>query len=248
MGDVLGVILGSSAPGPFDPERARPVARLVLHGLPALDREMARQPPDALVVVSAGWLTTFYHYVAGAPHFRGDPAAGRVAGGTGGGYRGDPALARAIVVAGQASQVPVVLTEEPAPPLDDATATALRSLASAADVPIVALSICQLADLAQSLRWGRAIAAAARGARRRALLVAAGPAAGPRRCGGRDEALLALFAAGRPGSSPAAGTAAPAAPEPAGRPLALLLGALGPDPRGPGPGPRGERALTLVRN
>jgi hypothetical protein len=246
MGDVLGVILGSSAPGPFDPERSRAVARPVLHGLPALDQEMARQRPDALVVVSGRWLTTFHHYVAGAPHFRGDPAAGRVAGDAGGGYRGDPALARALVVAGQACQVPVILTEEPGAPPDDVTVTALRSLASAADVPIVPLSVCHLADLAQSLRWGRAIAGAARAARRRALLVAAGPAAGPRRCGGRDEALAALFAAGHPGSSPAGAT--PGVPEPAGRPLALLLGALGPDPRGPAPGPRGERALVLARN
>jgi hypothetical protein len=236
MGDVLGVILGPSAPGLLDPERSQPVARPVLRGLGALDHELTRQRPDALVVVSARWLTTFHHYVAGAPRFGGD--------------RGDPGLARSLVVAGRAYQVPVILTEEPAPPLGDLAVTAIRSLAAAAEVPIVPLSVCHLADLAQSLRWGRAIGAAVRAARRRALLVLAGAAGqGPR--SGRDSGLMALFATAEPGRAggPLDGGPRPVTPTAVGSPLALLLGALGPDPRRPVAGARAEPApVTLLRN
>jgi hypothetical protein len=247
MGDVLGVILGSSAPGLFDPERPRPVARPVLRGLAAVDHELARERPDAMVVVSTRWLTTFHHYVAGAPRFGAARAPGRAdrAVGTGSGYRGDPALARALVMSGRASQVPVLLTEEPALPPDDATVTPLLSRASAADLPIVPLSICQLADLAQSLRWGRAIAAAVQTVGRRALLVAADPGPGKRCYGGLDDALKALVAAGGSARAPEGR----GSPETAGPRLALLLGALGPDSRSPVTDPRRPDPLvTLARN
>lgn len=193
-----------------------------LRRLQMLRAELARLAPDALVLASARWVTTFHHYVAGPPRLAGVAGSGGGAGaeGVAYGYPGDPALARALVAAGAAAGVPVVLTEEPSVPLDAATATALSHLVPAADVPVVPVSLCHLADLAEMLRWGRAIGAAIRAADRRVVLAVAG-AVTP-----GDGRMLDLLGGTtpRPPGPPEAGEARVGS---AGGPLALLLGAVG---------------------
>jgi aromatic ring-opening dioxygenase catalytic subunit (LigB family) len=140
------------------PDLARPAARLR-----ALGEEVGRLRPDALVIAPDHWLTTFHHYVARPP----SP------------YPTDPALARGFVEAGLAHHVRVVLAEDVLP-LDDDVTVALGYLTPAADVPIVPVSLCQLADLAETLRWGKAIGAAVRATGRRVLLAVTADAASAR--------------------------------------------------------------------
>jgi aromatic ring-opening dioxygenase catalytic subunit (LigB family) len=170
-----------------------------------LGAEIARVRPDAVVLTTSGWVTTFHHYVAGPAHLATPPAEAP------GRYLGDPALARALVRAGRAERIPVLLTESPAVPLDDASVAALRQLIPAADVPVVPLSLCGLADLAEMLRWGRAIAAAVRATNRRVVLAVAGRAP-----------VGELTPRGEPAESPISALGGAGA-----RPLALLLGAVG---------------------
>jgi aromatic ring-opening dioxygenase catalytic subunit (LigB family) len=141
------------------PDLARPAARLR-----ALGEEVSRLRPDALVIAPDHWLTTFHHYVARPP----SP------------YPTDPALARAFVEAGLAHHVRVMLAEEDVPPLDDDVTVALGYLTPAADIPIVPVSLCQLADLAETLRWGKAIGAAVRATGHRVLLAVTADAASAR--------------------------------------------------------------------
>src|SRR5919197_78747 len=165
MGSLLRGLLLPSMPRCMDAIPTSPVeSRLRM-----LRAEVVRLQPDAIVVSTTGWVTTFQHYVAGPSHVATPPEpAGR--------YPGDPALARALVQAGRAARVPVLLTESSAVPLDEATLAALRQLVPAADIPIVPVSLCGLADLAEMLRWGRAISAAVRTANRRVVLAVAGGA------------------------------------------------------------------------
>jgi aromatic ring-opening dioxygenase catalytic subunit (LigB family) len=141
-------------------DRAGPVPPPVIRRVEVLGDEVARLAPDAVILACARWVTTFQHYVAGAG-WLGDLDRP-------GGCPGDPELARALVTAGVAARVPVTLTEDAALPVDAAV------LAVTVDVPIVPISLCSLADLAETLRWGRAIAAAVQGRRRRVVLAVTG--------------------------------------------------------------------------
>jgi aromatic ring-opening dioxygenase catalytic subunit (LigB family) len=154
-----GFLRGMVLPRVLDGEHATVDLPRGVAWLRAPGEEVGRLRPDALVIAPGHWVTTFHHYVARPP----SP------------YPTDPALAHALVEAGLAHHVRVKLAED-VPPLDDEVTRALGYLAPGADVPIVPISLCQLADLAETLRWGRAIGAAARATGRRILLaVTAGP-------------------------------------------------------------------------
>ncbi len=218
MDNLLRGMLVPHTPRFFDPDRAGPVFRPVIRGLEALGEEVVRLAPDALVIASAHWVTTFHHYVAGPRRLAGvltSTEAPDLVRHVPYDYPGDPELARALVEAGTAHQVPAVLTEEPFLPLDDGTGIPLRYLTPAGTVPIVPISLCYLADLAETLRWGRAIGAAVRAGRKRTILAVSG-----------DAGELAEFETSL-GELPRE-----AQVEAGGRQMALLLGALGSGYRG----------------
>jgi hypothetical protein len=189
--------------------------------------------PDAVVVAAAHWVTTFHHYVAGAARFACPPPAGGEAapGEAACEHPGHPALARALVAAGRAGRVPAVMTEDPALPLGPADLHALAPLLARRAVPIVPVSLCCLADLGETLRWGRAIGAAVREGPWRVVLAVCSPGEGPadRGC----PAVHARAAAPGPRGAPPAVESLlgdPLARSRAGTgawPVALLSGALG---------------------
>jgi hypothetical protein len=240
------------------PDRAGAVAPAGLPGLRTLGHEVARFRPDVVVLASAQWVTTFHTYVAGSARLSGvlagvgAPGDARPASYD---FPGDPETARALVAAGVAAQIPVVLTEEPVPPLDEATLVPLRDLAAGSGVGIVPISLCQLADLAETLRWGRAIRAAVRAGGKRTILAVSGTPCdslirGAERRLARPDPGLAPGVAGLLSAGDLAEfrgslseLAREADPAPAGRCLALLLGALGSDfrPRVAGRPAGGER-------
>lgn len=268
MGNLLRGMLVPRTPRFFDPERAGPLCQPVIHGLQALGEEVARFRPGAIIIASACWVTTFHHYVAGPPRLAGVLTASEPPDSVRNvpyDYPGDPDLARALVAAGAAAQIPVVLTEERTPPLDHGTLLPLHYLTPACDVPIVPISLCHLADLAQTLRWGRAIGAAVRAGRKRVILAVTGAPA-HRLVPGRerppeiesraldDRMLRLVTSGGLKGLETSLGELAREAPVGAGgRPLALLLGALGSGYRGRvlgsglSPG-SGNAAVTLSPN
>ena len=139
-----------------------------------------------------------------------------------------------------AAGVPAVVTTECTLPLDSGTVIPLRYVTPASDVPIVPISLCQLADLGEMLRWRRAIGAALRAGQKRVVLAVSsalphrrvrGPEPG---CRGPDERMRDLFAAGDQVSleTSLGEVARDASVEAGGRHLALLLGALGSGSRG----------------
>jgi 3,4-dihydroxyphenylacetate 2,3-dioxygenase len=210
----------------LDPDGARLVCPGVVRGLRALGEEVARLRPDAIIVASAHWFTTFYHYVGGARRLAGvftsaeapDPARHVPYD-----YPGDPELARALVEAGACAHVSAMLTEEPTLPLDSGFVTPLRFLTPRADVPVVPISLCHLADLAEALRWGRAIGCTVRAGPKRVILTVTG-----------DDRTMDLFAAGELAGleGPVGEFSREAHVAASGRNAALLLGALGAGSRG----------------
>jgi 3,4-dihydroxyphenylacetate 2,3-dioxygenase len=231
----------------FDPDNAAPVFRPVVQGLRVLGAEVARIRPDAIIVASAHWFTTFHHYVGGPPRLVGTLTATEAPDlirNVPYDYPGDPELARALVEAGARAQVSTVLIDETALPLDYGFVIPLRYLTPCADVPIVPISLCHLADLAETLRWGRAIGRAVREVPRRVILAVTGALSyrlvrGPERwpdpeLRALDDHMLQLFAAGDLGAFERSlgSLARDAQVESGGRHLALLIGALGAGYRG----------------
>lgn len=268
MGELIRGMLVPHTPRFFEPDRAAPVFQAVVAGLRALGSEVARLRPDSIVIASAHWQTTFHHYVAGAPRLAGvltSTEAPDLVKNVRYDYPGDPELARDLVAAGAAAQVSAVLTEELSLPLDYGSVIPLRYLTPDADVPIVPISLCALADLAETLRWGRAIGSAVRAGRKRVILAVTGALShrlvrGPERWPSPDDRVLDdrmmdLFAAGDLGAfrSSLGELSRGAHVEAGGRHLALLLGALGSGYRGRvlGYGPSsgsGNAVVTLSPN
>ena len=268
MGELVCGMLVPRAPRFFDPDSAAAVLQPVIRGLRALGDEVARIRPDALVIASSHWVTTFHHYVSGAHRLTGILTATEAPDlikNVPYDYPGDPELARALVAAGAAERVPTVLTPEDTLPFDCGTVIPLRYLSPTSNVPVVPISLCQLADLGETLRWGRAIGAAVHEGRKRVILAVTGALShrlvrGPERwpepdCHELDDRVLDLFAAGDLGGLEASlgGLARGAHVEAGGRRLALLLGALGSGFRGEvlGYGPSsgsGHAVVTLSPN
>ena len=71
MDNLLRGMLVPHTPRFVDPDRAGAVFPPVIRGLVALGEEVARLRPDAIVIASAHWVTTFRHYVAGPPRLAG---------------------------------------------------------------------------------------------------------------------------------------------------------------------------------
>ena len=268
MGDLVRGMLVPHTPRFFDPDGASAVFQPVIRGLRALGDEVARLRPDAVIIASAHWVTTFHHYVSGASRLTGVLTATEAPDlikNVPYDYPGDPELARALVASGTTERVPAVLTPEPTLPLDYGTVIPLRYLTPTGDVPIVPISLCHLADLGETLRWGRAIGAAVRDGRKRVILAVTGALShrlvrGPERwpepdCRELDDRMMDLFAAGDlVGLETSLGELAREAHvEAGGRHLALLIGALGSGYRGRvlGYGPSsgsGNAVVTLSPN
>ena len=138
-------------------------------------------------------------------------------------YPGDPELAGALVEAGLAERVPTVLTAETTLPLDYGTIIPLRYLTPANHVPIVPISLCHLADLGETLRWGRAIGVAVRDGRKRVILAVTGALSHRLRARPRALAGAGVPGARRPDDGPLRG----------GRPGRARDIAGGPGPGGP---------------
>jgi 3,4-dihydroxyphenylacetate 2,3-dioxygenase len=108
VGDLLRGMLVPHTPRFLDPAHAAPVFQPVIQGLRALGDEVARLRPDAMIIASAHWFTTFHHYVGGAPRLAGIPTATEapdLVRNVAYEYPGDPRLARALVEAGGRASV-----------------------------------------------------------------------------------------------------------------------------------------------
>ena len=261
LGELLrGVLIAHSAGVAAAGTSVGGRATLLCH-VGALGEVVACLRPDALILASASWVTTFHHCVSGAMRLAGaplppepdEPGAGRRDV-----YPGDPGLARALVAAGRAAGVPAQLTEDETLPWDDAGAVPLSVLAPRGAIAVVPISLCRVADLAETLRWGRAIGVAVRSGRHRAILAVTGaprwrllraPVTVPALAGTEPGRRAGLRARSEGPASSWHGT--PASPAPGsllGRALVLLAGALSPPSggewchrSGPGrsaPGPR----------
>lgn len=248
MGGVIQGFLAAHTPRIFNEEFARaPVFQPLIAGMKQLAGEVGRGRPDAVVLNSTHWFTTFKHYVLGQARHRGVLTAQEcpdLIRNVHYDYPGDPALARAIVERAGAKGVPVVFTDEETFIWDYGTYVPLSYMVPKADVPVVVISTCGVSELEESYALGQAVHEAAEATGRRVAFAASGSLShtlvrGPERwptdeARAMDEKVMDLLTAGRVAELKAflpefvKGTEA----EGWGKHLAMLIGATGDGFRG----------------
>jgi len=248
MGTLAGAYLSVHTPryctleAAFGGALASEVFRPVRDGLVAQGREVGRARLDAVVVNSCHLIATFPTVVDGTPRHRGvltAQEAPELIHGVAYDIPGDYELASDIAARGRAAGLQTVLANDVHFPLDYGTVMPMVCyLDRAQTLPMVPVSVCLSADLAESFEWGRHIAAAARASGKRVGFVASGsvshklvrgPEKGPRPEDEElDHRLAKLLAAGEYEALwawlPEFCRAAQA--EMGGRHLAMLAGAL----------------------
>jgi 3,4-dihydroxyphenylacetate 2,3-dioxygenase len=162
----------------FEGKLASEVFRPVRDGLVAQGREVARARLDAVVINSCHLISTFPTVVDGTPRHHGvltAQEAPELIHGVGYDIPGDYELAAAIVARGRAAGLQSVLANDVHYPLDYGTVMPMVCyLDRAQKLPLVPVSVCLSADLAESFEWGRHIASVARESGKRVGFVASG--------------------------------------------------------------------------
>lgn len=223
-------------------ERAAPVFHEMIHALDRARDVLHAQRPDAIVLLSAHWATTFCLYVDAAAHHAGILTAHEcpdLIASMPYDFPGDPELGAAIVAAGTAAAIPVVATANQHYVSDYGTVVPLSYLTPFGDIPVVPISTCLVSDLDEYFIFGAAIRDAIVATGRRAAVVASsafahnvvrGPETWPTEAERRlDDELIELLVRGDLSSARARlpDCARAAHYEMGGRPLAGLLGTLG---------------------
>src|SRR5437667_7212361 len=149
----------------FAGKLAHPNFQAVRDGMVAQGRHVAALTPDVIVINSCHLVATFPTVVDGTPRHQGvltAQEAPEIIHGVGYDIPGDYELAAAIVARGRAAGLQSVLANDVHYPLDYGTVMPMVCyLDRAPKLPLVPVSVCLSADLAESFEWGRHIAIAA---------------------------------------------------------------------------------------
>ncbi|WP_067935933.1 extradiol ring-cleavage dioxygenase [Alicyclobacillus kakegawensis] len=132
---------------------------------------------DVMVLVSCHWMSSFEHYVdAGARHTGVLTAVEcpDLISDVPYDYPGHPELAQQLVAAGKAQGLPIVGIDDPSYIWDYGTVVPLRYLLPRRKIPVVDLSVCWAASLAETQEWGRVIGQVLRESPLRTVFVASG--------------------------------------------------------------------------
>ncbi|WP_227935284.1 extradiol ring-cleavage dioxygenase [Alkalihalobacillus deserti] len=122
--------------------------------------KITEMKPDAVILVSCHWQSTFHHYVDVLPGHKGILTAFEcpdIISDVEYDYPGDQELGNALVLAGKHAQLPVIAVNDPTYVWDYGTVVPLRYLVPNADIPVVNLSITMAAGLEETYKWGEEI-------------------------------------------------------------------------------------------
>ena len=177
MGAVVGALIVTHTPRMAEECAAPAFTREMIRGMHELGDVVAQLRPDVLVQASTHWVTTFNHYVLGHKRHKGiltSSEAPELIAGVPYDFPGDPELAEAITAKGKEKGLPVIFTAAEPFMIEYGTLNPIRYLTPKFDVPVVPLSCCLLADIAECMRWGEAIAEAIRAGSKRVVVIASG--------------------------------------------------------------------------
>jgi 3,4-dihydroxyphenylacetate 2,3-dioxygenase len=181
---VAGIFLSVHTPryctleAAFEGKLASEVFRPVREGMVAQGKDVARARLDAMVINSCHLISTFPTVVDGTPRHQGvltAQEAPELIHGVAYDYPGDYELAARLIARGKAQGRQCVLANDVHYPLDYGTVMPLVCyLDPAQKLPMVPVSVCLSADLAEAFAGGRALAQVAREGGKRVGFVASG--------------------------------------------------------------------------
>lgn len=230
------------------PEAAAPVWRDLIAAMRNAGEALRANAPDAVVLVSTHWVTSFNIYADAAPRHRGILTAAEcpdLLRAIPYDMPGDPALAEAIAAQGKALGMPAIACDEPTHMLDYGTVIAMQYLTPENTIPVVPIPVCLASDIRECFALGGAIRTAIEQSGKRVAVISSSAFAhnlvrGPETWPTEEEQGIDRHMIGLMSDPQTAATARAVFPsfaarakyEMGGRAVATLLGALGDDFRG----------------
>lgn len=151
--------------------------RDMVEAMKDVSKTIANLKPDAIVLVSCHWPSTFFHYVDGTPVHKGILTAIEapdLINDVPYEFLGDEDLAQEIVKAGEEANLQVKGVNDPYYVWDYGSVVPLRYLTPNGDIPVVNLSVTLAASLEETYRWGEVIAKVCRESEKRIVFVSSG--------------------------------------------------------------------------
>lgn len=242
MGEIILGMSVAHTPRIAFPEKAGTVFQELIAAMRRAGETLRSMKPDAVVLASAHWVTSFNLYADSAPRHRGTLTAMEcpdLLRAIPYDFAGAPELADAIAEQGRKQGLPVVACDEPTYVLDYGTVIALRYLLADSGIPVVPVSSCLASNVDESAAFGQAIRSAVQAGDKRVAMISSAAFAhnlvrGPEKWPTPEEQAIdkhmigLLLPGGQLKTAQALlpGFAARAKYEMGGRPLATLLGAL----------------------
>jgi 3,4-dihydroxyphenylacetate 2,3-dioxygenase len=227
------------------PEKSGPVWADLIAAMRQAGEALRANKPDAVVLASTHWVTSFNIYADAAPRHTGVLTAQEcpdLLRAIPYDFPGDPALAEAIVAEGKSAGLPTIAFHEPTHMLDYGTVIPMSYLVPDATLPCVPIPVCLMSDVAESLALGAAIRSAIEKSGKRVAVISSSAFAhnlvrGPERWPTEEEQgldrhfiqLLSNHHTAPTARAIFASFAARAKYEMGGRAIATLMGALGDD-------------------
>lgn len=133
--------------------------------------------PDAIVLVSCHWMSSFQHFVDATPDHKGILTAfecPELISDVPYHYPGDETLGTQLVEAGKSAGLSVVKVNDPTYIWDYGTVVPLRYLVPNEDIPIINLSVTWAANLEETYLWGKQIGKVLRESDKKVIFVSSG--------------------------------------------------------------------------
>lgn len=130
----------------------------LVKGMKQLSAIIENIQPDAVVIISCHWTSSFDHLVDATPEHQGILTAlecPNLISDVPYDYPGDPGLAGELAEAGVKGGLPVIPVNDPAYCWDYGTVVPLRYLIPKGDIPVIDLSVTLAANLDETYRWGQ---------------------------------------------------------------------------------------------
>lgn len=146
-------------------------------GMKEVAKQIEEIQPDAIVLVSCHWPSTFFHYVDCTPSHKGNLTAieaPNLIKDVPYQYPGDEQLAQELVKAGENAGLQVEGVNDPYFVWDYGSVVPLRYLVPNEDIPVINLSVTLAATLEETYTWGETIAKVLRESDKKIVFLSSG--------------------------------------------------------------------------
>lgn len=153
-------VLAAHVPSISNRENVPDFQQEMVTNMDEIGEQIEELKPDAIVIISCHWISTFHHYVDVLPTHKGVLTAFEcpdIISDVPYNYPGDQKLGEALVRAGKHARLPVIPVKDPTYVWDYGTVVPLKYFVPKEDIPVVNLSITQAASLEETMKWGQAI-------------------------------------------------------------------------------------------